>query len=82
MDVSLINRCDNLHEIRDVFTLDPGMTFAAALTALGFTASNGEAKRKAAEGAIKLDGETIDDALAPARAGRISLGKKRHGVLV
>ncbi len=63
-------------------TLEAGMTFAAALTALGFTASNGEAKRKAAEGAIKLDGETVADALAPARTGRISLGKKRHGVLV
>jgi tyrosyl-tRNA synthetase len=61
--------------------LEPGMSFAAALTALGFTASNGEAKRKAAEGAIKLDGETIADALAAARPGRISLGKKRHGVL-
>jgi tyrosyl-tRNA synthetase len=61
--------------------LEPGMTFAAALTALGFTASNGEAKRKAAEGAIKLDGEAVLDALAPARAGRVSLGKKRHGVL-
>ena len=62
--------------------LEPGMTFAAALTALGFTASNGEAKRKATEGAIKLDGETIADPLAPARTGRISLGKKRHGLLV
>ncbi len=63
------------------FTLEPGMTFAAALTALGFTASNGEAKRKVAEGAVKLDGETVADAAAPARPGRISLGKKRHGIL-
>ncbi|WP_126175074.1 tyrosine--tRNA ligase [Tsuneonella rigui] len=62
-------------------TLEPGMTFAAALTALGFTASNGEAKRKVAEGAVKLDGETVADAAAPARPGRISLGKKRHGIL-
>jgi tyrosyl-tRNA synthetase len=61
--------------------LEPDMTFAAALTALGFTASNGEAKRKAGEGAVKLDGETIADVLGPARPGRISLGKKRHGVL-
>ena len=61
--------------------LEPGMTFAAALTALGFTASNGEAKRKIAEGAVKLDGEAVTDAAAPARAGKISLGKKRHGVL-
>jgi tyrosyl-tRNA synthetase len=61
--------------------LDPGMTFAAALTALGFTASNGEAKRKVAEGAVKLDGEAVTDPAAPARPGKISLGKKRHGVL-
>ena len=61
--------------------LQPDMTFAAALTALGFTASNGEAKRKVAEGAVKLDGEPVTDPAAPARAGRISLGKKRHGVL-
>jgi len=61
--------------------LEPGMSFAAALTALGFTASSGEAKRKAAEGAVKLDGETVSDVLACARPGRLSLGKKRHGVL-
>ena len=57
------------------------MTFAAALTALGFTTSNGEAKRKVAEGAVKLDGEIVTDAGAVARAGRISLGKKRFGGL-
>ncbi|MGN3973388.1 tyrosine--tRNA ligase [Tsuneonella sp. SYSU-LHT278] len=61
--------------------LDPGMTFAAALTAIGFTASNGEAKRKIAEGAVKLDGELVDDPTAAARPGRVSLGKKRHGIL-
>jgi tyrosyl-tRNA synthetase len=61
--------------------LEPGMTLAAALTAIGFTASNGEAKRKIAEGAVKLDGEAVSDPAAPARAGRLSLGKKRHGVL-
>jgi len=61
--------------------LAPEMTFAAALTALGFTASNGEAKRKVAEGAVRLDGEIVGDANAPARAGKISLGKKRHGIL-
>jgi len=61
--------------------LEPGMTFAAALTAIGFTASNGEAKRKVAEGAVKIDGETVSDPAAPARPGRLSLGKKRHGIL-
>jgi tyrosyl-tRNA synthetase len=33
----------------------------AALVALGFCASNGEAKRKVAEGAVRLDGETVSD---------------------
>ncbi|ANY20489.1 Tyrosine--tRNA ligase [Tsuneonella dongtanensis] len=61
--------------------LEPGMNFAAALTAIGFTASNGEAKRKIAEGAVKLDGEPVTDPSAPARTGRLSLGKKRHGIL-
>ncbi len=62
--------------------LGAGMTFAGALTALGFTASNGEAKRKIAEGAVRLDGEPVHDPAEPARPGRISLGKKRHGVLL
>ncbi|MXO93162.1 tyrosine--tRNA ligase [Erythrobacter arachoides] len=63
-----------------------GIRMAAALTDLGFTASNGEAKRKLAEGAVKLDGETITDAahlveVAPGAELRLSLGKKRHAVL-
>ena len=33
----------------------------AALVGLGFAASNGEARRKIAEGAVRLDGEVIDD---------------------
>ena len=36
-----------------------GVRIGAALTELGFTASNGEAKRKLAEGAVKSDGETL-----------------------
>ncbi|MCT2558178.1 tyrosine--tRNA ligase [Tsuneonella sp. YG55] len=67
----------------DLPTIDlaPGMTFVAALTAIGFAASNAEAKRKIAEGAVKLDGETVSDPTLPARPGRLSLGKKRHGIL-
>jgi tyrosyl-tRNA synthetase len=63
-------------------TLPPeGMTIAAACTALGFTASNGEAKRKIAEGALWLNDEPVIDPGAPARPGRLRLGKKKHGVL-
>ena len=58
-----------------------GMTIAQALTAIGFTASNGEAKRKIAEGAVRLDDAVISDPGAPANPGKLSLGKKKHGLL-
>ena len=63
-----------------------GMRIGAILTALGFTASNGEAKRKLAEGAVKLDDATITDPahliiLNQGAEARLSLGKKRHAVL-
>ena len=57
----------------------------AALTGLGFTASNGEAKRKIAEGAVKLNDQVVSDpALVVEVANdpvKLSLGKKRHGLL-
>ena len=63
-----------------------GMRIGAVLTEIGFTASNGEAKRKLAEGAVKLDGETIKDPghlVAPAdgESLKLSLGKKKHGLI-
>lgn len=63
-----------------------GMRIGAVLTAIGFTASNGEAKRKIAEGAVKLDGEAVTDPaqlVLPAEGQeiRLSLGKKKHGLL-
>ncbi|MEO6255895.1 MAG: tyrosine--tRNA ligase [Sphingomicrobium sp.] len=61
--------------------LGGGMTIAQALTGLGFTASNGEAKRKVAEGAVRLDDALVTDPAAPATAGKLSLGKKKHGLL-
>ena len=59
-----------------------GMTIAQALTALGFTASNGEAKRKVAEGAVRLNDELVADPAMAAAAGKLSLGKKKHGLLI
>jgi tyrosyl-tRNA synthetase len=57
-----------------------------ALTGLGFAASNGEARRKIDEGAVRLNGETVSDPqLVVEVAGeplKLSLGKKRHGLLV
>jgi tyrosyl-tRNA synthetase len=63
-----------------------GISVLAALTALGFCASNGEAKRKIAEGAVRLDDVTINDPGLILKAGdeplKLSLGKKKHGLLV
>ena len=57
----------------------------AALTGLGFVASNGEARRKIGEGAVRLDGVVVTDpALIVAVTGeavKLSLGKKKHGLL-
>ena len=67
-------------------SLGDGMSIAHALTAIGFTASNGEAKRKIAEGAVRLDDVTVNDPgllLTPNDEPlKLSLGKKRHGLLV
>ena len=64
-----------------------GVTILGALTGLGFCASNGEAKRKIAEGAVRLDDVTVNDPgllLTPSddEPLKVSLGKKRHGLLV
>ncbi|MBU0670010.1 MAG: tyrosine--tRNA ligase, partial [Alphaproteobacteria bacterium] len=78
---------DGLGEDLPVLQLGPeGMRIGAALTELGFTASNGEAKRKLAEGAVKLDGASVDDVgyllqLAPGTEARLSLGKKKHAII-
>jgi tyrosyl-tRNA synthetase len=58
-----------------------GVSAMAACTALGFTASNGEAKRKIAEGAVKFNDAVISDPGAILHEGKLSLGKKKHGVL-
>ena len=63
-----------------------GIRLGAACTELGFTASNGEAKRKIAEGAVRLDDVVMNDpgALITIPAGetrKLSLGKKKHGIL-
>ncbi|HET9335437.1 MAG TPA: tyrosine--tRNA ligase [Sphingomicrobium sp.] len=62
-----------------------GVPILQVLTSIGFTASNGEAKRKIAEGAVKLNGETVTDPQWIVSVGdeplKLSLGKKRHGLL-
>ena len=63
-----------------------GILLGAACTAIGFTASNGEAKRKIAEGAVRIDDEPATDPgllieLAAGEQRKLSLGRKRHGIL-
>ena len=56
-----------------------------ALVALGLAASNGEARRKIGEGAVRLDGVGVGDPALSVAVGdapiRVSLGKKRHAIL-
>ncbi len=55
-----------------------------ALVGLGFVASNGEARRKIAEGAVRVDGEAVRETTSTIDVSspvRLSLGKKRHGML-
>jgi len=62
------------------------ISILAALTGLGFCASNGEAKRKIAEGAVKVNDELVNDPALLVQIGnnpvKVSLGKKRHGLLI
>jgi len=65
---------------------DGTIGIVTALTVLGFAASNGEARRKIAEGAVRLNDLAIKDEkyeieIDPGASVKISLGKKRHGLL-
>ena len=59
-----------------------GMTIVQALTGLGFAGSNKEARRKVEEGAVRLNDVVVSDPGVPASAGKLSLGKKKHGLLI
>ncbi len=63
-----------------------GMRLGQVLTEIGFTTSNKEAKRKIAEGAVKINDEVILDPgfVVIAHADetlKLSLGKKKHGLV-
>jgi tyrosyl-tRNA synthetase len=66
-------------------SLGDGMSITHALTTLGFTPSNKEAKRKIAEGAVRLDDVPVTDAGLMLNAVheplKLSLGKKKHALL-
>jgi len=57
-----------------------GLGVAAALTACGLTASNSEAFRMIQQGAVKIDGQRVDDrglALQAGFAGVLQVGKRK-----
>ncbi len=62
-----------------------GLTIIAALNALGFVASNKEARRKLEEGAVRVDGEVVRDPNLLVVPGttpvKVSLGSKKHGLV-
>ena len=52
-----------------------------ALTQLGFTPSNKEARRTIEEGAVRLNDQPVSDPTTIVSEGKLSLGKKRHALL-
>ena len=75
-----------LGEDLPTLSVGEGVNIAHALTQLGFTPSNKEAKRKIAEGAVRLNDEVVEDAglvvTVSGDAVKLSLGRKKHGLLV
>ncbi len=54
-----------------------------ALTLAGLAASRSEARRKLAEGAVRVDGTVVrDEAALVSAPARLSVGRKRHALLV
>ena len=67
------------------FSAGGGVTIVQALVGLGFAASNNEARRKIAEGAVRVDDQPVDDPTLTVRVEgepvKLSMGKKKHGLL-
>ena len=66
-------------------TDDDDLPIVSILIGLGFVDSKAEARRKIGEGAVRVNGEAITDPMAvvetAAEPVKISLGKKKHGLL-
>ncbi|WP_070151444.1 tyrosine--tRNA ligase [Sphingobium phenoxybenzoativorans] len=59
-----------------------GLTVVQANVALGFAVSNKEARRKLAEGAIRVNGSVVTDPTFTLSAGdKVSFGAKKHGLV-
>src|SRR5262249_16575518 len=82
-------RSDNLPSVAiDASELSGGMRVAAACVRAGLAASNGEAKRAIAAGAVRVNDVAVQDENATvserdvqAGAIKLSLGKKKHALL-
>jgi tyrosyl-tRNA synthetase len=72
-------------ELPTVTVTEGSISIVQALTGLGFAASNGEARRKIAEGAVRVADAVVSDPYLVVSVGaepvKISLGKKKHGLL-
>jgi tyrosyl-tRNA synthetase len=65
--------------LADVQVPAEGLRVAALLTAAGLTPSNSEANRKLREGAVRVDGEVVEDpqrSFAPGFEGVLQVGKR------
>jgi tyrosyl-tRNA synthetase len=74
-------------EALPTLTVTGEIGIVAALTTLGLATSNGEARRKLAEGAVRLNGVVIKEptfaiTLETDEPVKLSLGKKKHALLV
>ena len=60
-----------------------GISIVQANTALGFAESNKEVRRKLDEGAVRVNDQEVREAAFVVRPGdKISMGRKRHGLVV
>jgi tyrosyl-tRNA synthetase len=69
----------SLLPLHDVIIPAEGIRIAALLTAAGITPSNSEANRKLKEGAVKVDGNTVEDpatTFQPGFEGVLQVGKR------
>ncbi|CAH0351113.1 tyrosine--tRNA ligase [Sphingobium sp. CECT 9361] len=66
-----------------VALVEGALTVTQANVALGFASSNKEARRKLAEGAIRVNGDVVTDPAHPLQPGdKVSFGAKKHGLVI
>ena len=72
-------------DLPTITTDDDFVPIVTLLIGLGFVDSKAEARRKIGEGAVRVNGESVADPVAVVHTApepvRISLGKKKHGLL-